>query len=71
MTRKPIQIVLGNDYRLYALCDDATIWFRAAGGKEWIQIEAIPQTKPPTSKEVRREMLLERHGVYEDREGQL
>jgi hypothetical protein len=75
MTRKPIQLVLGNDYRLYALCNDGTIWFRAAGAKEWLGIESPPQPepsgKPLTSGEVREQMLRERHGVYYDRSGEL
>lgn len=44
MTRKPVQIA-GDHTRLFALCDDGTIWYlsNSMAYRNWIACEPIPQ----------------------------
>jgi hypothetical protein len=52
MTRKIVQIV-NDEGRLYALCDDGSVWKSNFGHrtKQWDRQPDIPQDAPPTEQE--------------------
>ena len=52
MKRQVIQIIGDSGVRIYALCDDGTIWWTTPFSEEWHQMKDVPQPVPLSAEQV-------------------